>query len=96
MECELKHLCDVCVLYAPSPKDVFSLETDASLGGVGTVLHVMREGVHLLATELEGLALYASIIHFAHFLYDRQFQIFADHKALLSIENAKILNRVGF
>ena len=65
-------LCNVCVLHVPVAEDVFSLHTDASAGGVGAVLNVIREGVMLpvaffsrqlkgaevrySATELEGLA----------------------------------------
>ena len=102
-------LCNVCVLHVPVAEDVFSLHTDASAGGVGAVLNVIREGVTLpvaffsrqlkgaevrySATELEGLALYASIQYFAHFLYGRHFTIYTDHKALVSMRMSMVLNR---
>ena len=108
--CELRDvLCNVCVLYVPSPSDVFSLEINASLGGVGAVLYVIQEGEHLpvaffsrqlrepetryLATELEGLAVYAAIVHFAHFLFGHHFTVITDHKALLAIRSSKVLNQ---
>ncbi len=35
-------LCSVSVLNVPTPDDVFTVETDASAGGVGGVLNVVR------------------------------------------------------
>ena len=71
---------------------------DASKAGVGGVLNVLREGVMLpvgfysiqfrgaehnySATELDGLAIYCTVIHFAHYLYGCVFTVITDHKLL--------------
>jgi len=38
-----------------------------------------------LATELEGLAVYSSIMHFVHYLFGRKFTVYKDHRALTSL-----------
>ena len=102
-------LCSVCVLHVPCVSDEFVVETDASAGGVGGVLNVVRNEETLpvayysrqlrgaktrySATELEGLAIYCTILHFAHFLYGRQFLVYTDHKALVAMRTSKVLNR---
>ena len=45
------------------------------------------------ATELEGLAIYCSVMYFAHFLYGHTFTVFTDHKALVALRTSKVLNR---
>ena len=76
-------LCAVCVLNVPGPEDFFFLQTDASAGGVGAVLNVVRDDKVLpvaffskqlqgaerrySATELEGLAVYRSVTFFCTF-----------------------------
>ncbi len=76
-------LCSVTCLHVPTIHDVLVLQTDASLGGVGAVLNIVRQRellpvafysrqlrgpeIRYSATELEGLAVYAAVQHFAHF-----------------------------
>ena len=102
-------LCNVCVLTVPTSSDTFTLHTDASLFGVGAVLNVVRSGEELpvayyarqlrgaeknyAATELEALAVVASIEHFAHYLYGREFCVITDNRALESLQTSKTLNR---
>ena len=45
------------------------------------------------ATELEGLAVYRSVTFFAHFLYGREFTLYTDHQALVSMRSGKVMNR---
>ena len=45
------------------------------------------------ATELDALAVVASIEHFAHYLYGREFCVITDHRALESLRTSKTLNR---
>ena len=102
-------LCAVCVLNVPGPEDIFVLQTDASAGGVGAVFNVVRDDKVLpvaffskqlqgaerrySATQLEGLAVYRSVTFFAHFLYGREFTLYTDHQALVSMRSGKVLNR---
>ena len=74
------------------------LHTDASGAGIGATLNVIRDGEErpaayfsrqlqgaqqrYSATELEGLAIFKSILFFAHFLFGRHFTVVTDHKAL--------------
>ena len=86
----------------------FSLHTDASAYGVGGVLNVIRDGEEkpfskqlqgaekrYSPTELEGLAIFRAVVHYAHFLYGREFTIATDHKALVQMMTGKALNRGG-
>ena len=102
-------LVDVCTLTIPSQEDTFSLHMDASGLGIGATLNVCREGkeqlvaffsrqlqgaqVRYSATELEGLAIYKSILFFAHFLLGCRFRVFTDHQALVSLLTSKVLNK---
>ena len=102
-------LCDVCVLTIPSPEDCFSLNTDASGLGIGATLNVHRDGIEkpvaffsrqlqgaqrrYSATELEGLAVFKAIYFFDHFLYGRNFKVYTDHQALVSLLRSKRLNK---
>ena len=102
-------LCQCCVLTVPGEEDVFSLHTDASGRGIGATLNVLREGVEMpvaffskqlqgaqraySATELEGLAIFKAIYHFAHFLWGRKFVVWTDHKALVSLLDSRVLNK---
>jgi len=94
-----------CSLCIPLPSDVFSIVSDASGLGVGGVLQVWRgeqwEAVsrqlkgaeqRYSATELEALALVATVQHFAYYLYGREFTAYTDHKPLLQLTTSKKLN----
>ncbi len=102
-------LCNHVCLNVPCKGDEFCLECDASASGVGAVLSVMREGewkpvaffsrqlrnaqVRYSAQELEGLALYESVNHFAFYLYGRVFKVLTDHKSLVWLMSGKHNNR---
>ena len=102
-------LVSVCVLTVPVSDDQFTLHTDASGAGVGATLNVVRKGEELpvgyysqqlqgaqkaySATELEGLAVLKSVLHFAHFLWGKQFRIYTDHRPLVSLLKSRTLNR---
>ena len=102
-------LVQVCVLTVPCHDDRFVLHTDASGSGIGATLNVVREGEErpaayfsrqlqgaqhrYSATELEGLAIFKSIMFFSHFLFGRHFVVITDHKALVSFLHSRVLNR---
>ncbi len=102
-------LCNHVCLCVPCKEDVFCLECDASASGVGAVLSVRREGEwkpvafysrqlkdaqkRYSAQELEGLALYQSVIHFAFYLYGKQFTVLTDHKSLVWLMCGRQKNR---
>ena len=102
-------LVSVCVLTIPSQEDCFVIHSDASGLGVGATLNVVREGVELpvaffsrqlqgaekrySATELEALAIFKAINFWDHFLYGQTFEVYTDHKALVSLLKSKRLNK---
>ena len=85
----------------------FTLQTDASGTGVGSVLTVSRDSSeHPVAyysrklspaeknysvMELEALAVVASIQHFDVYLYGTTFTVVTDHRALTFLVSAKLL-----
>ena len=97
-----------CSLCIPLPQDQFSILTDSSGLGIGGVLQVKRENrwesaafysrqlqgtdQRYSATELQALALVATIAHSAYYLYGRCFQAFTDHKPLLQLTTTDRLN----
>ena len=101
-------LVDVCCLHVPSSEDKFVLHTDASGSGIGAALYIIRDGEELpvafyskqlqgaqhrySATELEGLAIFKAIHHFAHFLWGRHFDVVTDHSALVQLMKSQTLN----
>ena len=100
-------LCANPCLVLPLPNDSFILQTDASGTGVGSVLTVSRDGSeHPVAyysrklspaeknysvTELEALAVVASIQHFDVYLYGTTFMVVTNHRALSFLDSAKLL-----
>ena len=98
-------LCSLPSLTLPIPSDEFLLQTDASGVGIGAVLSVVREGEELpvafwsrklqprerrySATELEGLAVMATVHHFDAYLITHPFVVETDHKALVFLNSAK-------
>ncbi len=104
-----KSLCDHVCLCVPCEDDTFSLECDASASGIGAVLSVHREGewrpvaffsrqlkgaqARYSAQELEGLALFEAVNHFAFYLYGKVFKVFSDHKGLQWLTSGKQRNR---
>ena len=101
-------LCAVPALTLPTVGDEFLLQTDASGVGVGAVLNVVRNKQELpvafysrkllprercyAATELEGLAVVDSILHFDAYLATHPFTLETDHRALLFLNSAKQTN----
>ena len=77
-------LCKLPTLVIPTNTDMFLLQTDASIRGLGAVLTVVRDGAEIpvafysrqllpaetrySATELEGLAVVAAVEHFSYYL----------------------------
>ena len=102
-------LVDVCALTVPVQDDVFTLHTDASGAGIGATLNVIREGEarpagyyskqlqgaqhRYSATELECLAIFKSVHHFAYYLFGSRFTVVTDHKALVAFLHSRVLNR---
>ena len=103
-----QQLCAFPMLTLPTVGDLFLLQTDASGVGLGAVLSVLRGGVELpvafysrkllprerryAATELEGLAVVDSILHFDAYLATHPFTLETDHRALLFLNSAKQAN----
>ena len=101
----ISNACSLCI---PLPSDSFSIVTDASGRGVGGVLQVKREDSweaaaffsrqlrgakqRYSATELEALALVASVQHFSYYLYGTPFIVYTDHKPLEHLMTSDGLN----
>ena len=97
------------MLTVPVFRDHFVLQTNASALGLGAVLSVIRSGEELpvayfahqlrgaernySATEMEALAVVASIEHFAHYLYGMEFMVQTYHKVLVNLMTSKTLNQ---
>ena len=97
-----------CALCIPLPQNTFSILTDTSGRGIRGLLQVERDGKweaaafysrqlrgaeqRYSATELEALALVATIEHFSYYLYGRIFQIFTDRKPLVELTTSDRLN----
>ena len=101
----LSHVLCLCI---PSCDDVFTLITDASSGGIGSVLCVSRNDCDMpvafhsrqlrdrekmySASELEGLAVVEAIRHFEVYLFGSDFTVVTDHKALTHLFSSTVLN----
>ena len=101
-------LSNVLCLCIPSCNDVFTVVTDASSRGIGSVLCVSRDSCDLpvafhsrqlraresnySALELEGLAVIEAIRHFEIYLFGAQFTVVTDHKALTHLFSSTVLN----
>ena len=101
-------ICSVPSLTLPVVGDVFLLQTDASGIGIGAVLSVLRDGDEFpvayysrklqprernySASELEGLAVVNSVVHFDAYLLTHQFTLETDHRALTFLNEAKHSN----
>ncbi len=97
------------MLVIPSPEDSFILYTDASGSGVGGCLHVIREEKELpvgffsrqlnsaennySVSELESLAIVASLKHFEYYIYTKQVVVATDHKPCLALMEDTSLNK---
>ena len=44
------------------------------------------------ATELEGLAVYQTLLHFGHYLYGAKFNVLTDHKPLEALNGGTLTN----
>ena len=101
-------LCNHVSLTIPSVTDTFTLHTDASGFGIGACLHIQRDHEELPVaffsrqlqdaerrysiTELETLAIVASIKHFQFYIYGTTLNVFTDHKACTTLLNSTALN----
>ena len=93
-------------LTIPTLDDSYILQTDASAHGIRPVLSFSknvgekqafftrklppRENKYAI-TELEGLAIFDPVDHFASYLISRPFTIMIDHKALTFLDSSKTL-----
>ena len=101
-------LSKVLCLCIPSCSDVFTLVTDASSLGIGSVLCVTRDQCDMpvafhsrqlrdrekcySASEMEGLAVVEAIRHFEIYLFGNEFTVVTDHKALTHLFSSTVLN----
>ena len=101
-------LSQVLCLCIPSCNDVFTLVTDASSRGIGSVLCVSRNLCDMpvafhsrqlrdreknySASELEGLAVIEAIRHFEIYLFGSEFTVVTDHKAITHLFSSTVLN----
>ena len=101
-------LCSLPSLTLPVSSDNFILQIDASGVGLGAVLSVIREGEEwpvafysrklkdrerrYSASELEGLAVVDSVLHFDAYLITHPFIIETDHRALQFLNSANHAN----
>ncbi len=107
---ELKSLlCNACVLFIPSQNDPLRLYTDASGGGVGGCLHIVRHDRELpvafysrqlrgaehryTATELEALAIVESLRHFDHYTCGAPVTVVTNHRACVVLMSSSHLNK---
>ena len=104
----ISSLCSCNILWLPCEGDNLELHTDASQRGIGAVLSVIQDGVerpigyfskrlllgeaNYAATELECLAVYMAIDHFAVHLVGGHFRVVTDHRALTSLLSSTKLN----
>ncbi len=102
-------LCQCSVLFIPSPVDEFILYTDASGSGVGGCLHIVRNGDELpvgffsrqlrsaeknySVSELESLAIVASLKYFEFYLYTKSVVVVTDHQPCLALMEGSSLNK---
>ena len=96
------------ILTIPSISDTFTLHTDASGFGIGACLHVIRNDQELPVafysrqlqgaekgysiTELETLAIVASLKYFEYYVYGISLSIYTDHKACTALLTSTVLN----
>ena len=101
-------LSKVLCLCIPSCSDVFTLVTDASSRGIGSVLCVTHDQCDMpvefhsrqlrdrekcySASEMEGLAVVEAIRHFEIYLFGNEFTVVTDHKALTHLFSSIVLN----
>ena len=101
-------LCNTVSLTIPSILGIFTLHTDASGFGIGACLHVIRDEQEIPVafysrqlqgaeknysiTELETLAIVASLKHFEYYIYGTSLVIYTDHKACTSLLTSSVLN----
>ena len=104
----ISSLCSKHVLWLPRTGDRLVLHTDASYQGLGAVLSAERDGIqrplgyfsrrllpaerHYAATELECLAVFRAIDHFAVHLVGSHFNVVTDHRALTALLSSTKLN----
>ncbi len=102
-------LSNAVVLFVPLRDDDLVIYTDASGGGIGGCLHVIRGDKELPAafysrqlrgaesrysvTELESLAILVSLRHFDHYVYGAKVKIVTDHRACLALNTSNHLNK---
>ncbi len=102
-------LCYQCLLVIPVASDEFVLYTDASGAGVGGCLHVLRGREELpvgffsrqlrpaeknySVSELETLAIVASLKHFEFYLYTKRVLVVTDHRPCLALLEGSSLNK---